>query len=383
MNNLHINRRPNILFRALLVFLIINVPCTAQIVPFYPVEIFFNPCGYTNRLPGCKPDLYSTFSSVKVVLNKDLPSPEKFANTVSFVGNLELYHDITKSRDYTPLSLNPAIRTHLFLSDIFTPGLELNGNLEFLPGTDGDTNTINIKNYRLRIRPFTYLAVAPNILLQQMATFGISKNSDSTQMIFGKDPKMVFRDYYVLKYDLTFIYFTPFHTRIFLAPYGFYNQFEDLPARSEDGTPDYNNPKLREAGFGCAIGFRYQTFTWGFTEGVFEVERNTDLIYDANSYTKLKFNTKWENQYFTERFGYLVMFDWIRHISKNFATGFPDETNLTGELGQLEIRGDVMIILNLNRNVSLRPEFDLIYKTMPGNIKFTKFRYWMHLHILF
>ncbi len=356
----------------------------SQIVPFYPIEIFFNPCGYTNQLPGCKPELYTTFSSLKVVLNKDLPSPERWSNTIAFVGNLELYHDITKSRDYTPFSLNPVLRTHFFANDIFTPSLELNGNFEFLPGTDQNGNTFNIKNYRFRIRPFVYFIISPNLLFQQMATYGISKNSDRTRMKFGKDSfHMVWRDYYLLKYEATFIYFTKFHTRIFLAPFCFYNRFEDIPARSRDGTPNYLNPKLRENGFGCALGFRYQTFTWGFTEAVFEYEKNNDLIYDANSYTKLKFNTKWENQYFTERFGYLVMFDFIRHISKNFATGFPDETNLTGGLGQTEIRGDVMAIINLNRNVSVRPEFDLIYKKMPGGGKFQKYRYWLHLHIMF
>ncbi len=409
MNNKWIKGAVNYFLHTFILFLLIIVPSIGQVVPFYPVEFFFNPCGFTNSLPGNKPELYSSFSSVKVVLDKDLPSTEKLSNTISFVGNLELFHSISRSRDYTPMLLNPVIRTQIFAGDVFTPGLELNGNLEFLPGVDDSGNIYNVKNYRFRIRPFSYFIVTPNLIFKQIATFGISKNSGSTRKAFGSnvvytdtidtiigtdtitgkkatnstDYQMISEDYNIIRYDATFIYLTGFNTRIFLVPYCFNNRFYDLPARSADGSPDINNPKLRERGFGFALGFRYSTFSWGYIEAAFEYERNRDLIYDANSYTKLKIGTKWENQYFTERFGYFLMFDWIRHISKNFATGFPEGSDFTGVLGQLEIRGDIMAILNINRNVSVRPEFDLIYKKMSEDRIFKKFRYWMHLHVLF
>ena len=159
----------------------------SQIVPYYPVEVFFNPCGYTNSLPGCKPELYTTFSSLKVVLTKDLPSTQRLANTINFIGNVELYHNITRSRDYTPFSLNPALRMHFFANDIFTPCLEINGNMEFLPGLDLNSNIFRYTNYRLRIRPFFYLIVMQNMILQQIFTYGISNNTAKTAMNNTKD----------------------------------------------------------------------------------------------------------------------------------------------------------------------------------------------------
>lgn len=361
--------------------LFFSISCFAQILHYYPFVVFFNPCGYTNSLPGCNPDLYTTFSSVKLALNKELLFKERLSNSLSFVGNLELYHNITKARDYNPISLNPALRTHFFANDIFTPGLELTANIEFFPGIDLNGNTINYTNYRFRVRPFHYLIMTPNIILEQIATFGISKNSDGTRMQFGSNTELIFRDYYIIKYEAKAIYLTPFRTRVFFIPYCFFNQFEDMPARSADGSPDINNPKLRETGFGCAFGLRYSTNIWGYTEGAFEFEKNIDEIFDANSYYKLKFNFISENQFLIGPFGYFIMFEWIKHISESFSTGFIKESNLVGELGQQEIRVDIMPIFNLNRNVSIRPEFDFIYRKLSGNRIFKKFRYQMHLHV--
>lgn len=364
--------------------------CWAQIVPFYPVEIFFNPVGYTNSTFMNKAEDYTTFSSLKVVLSKDLPAPPKMANTISLIGNLIQYHDITKARDYIPFSLNPVLRTHLFLNDLFTPSLELNGVIEYLPGTDSLARSgFKYTNYRLRVKPFFYLAMTPNIIHEQTATFGISKNSHKTLMMFKEKegnkqvPRLVSRDYTILKYEIKFIYLTPFHTRAFLVPYCYYNSFSDVRARSKEGEAFYDNPKLKETGGGAALGLRYMTFTWGYTEGVVEFEYNHDLVYDANSYYKIKFSMKSENQYLTERFGYILALDWIKHISKNFAQGFSDQSGILGELGQIEFRADAMLILNLNRNVSIRPEFDYVFKNFAsGTPNMNKYRYWLHLHIL-
>ena len=354
-----------------------------QLVPYYPVEIFFNPCGYTNTIPGNKPGLYTTFSSLKMVLNKDLPSTARIANTVNFVGNVELYHDITKSRDYTPFSINPVLKTHFFANDIFTPCLEINGNLEMLPGLDLNGNVFRYTNYRLRIRPFHYLMITPNVIFQQIFTYGFSYNTDKTAMLSKNDvPEKVSRDYQILRYEAIAIYLSPFHTRIFLAPFYFNNQYDDI-SLSKDGKIDKNQPKLREVGYGCALGLRYKTFTWGYTEGALEVERNNDVSNGANTYTKLKFSTKWENQYFTERFGYLVGFDIMKHFFERTITNFITGTIDDMQLGRLEIRLDVMPIVNINRNVSLRPEFDLYYKDIPGKNDTKKFRYWLHIHVLF
>lgn len=374
-----------IFFLKSILIIFIAIRCQGQIVPYYPIEVFFNPCGYTNTLPGCKPDLYSTFSSLKVVMTKDLPSLPRLANTIDFIGNVELYHNITKSRNYTPFSINPALKMHFFANDVFTPCLEINGSVEFLPGLDLNRNIFRYTNYRLRIRPFHYFIATPNLILQQIFTYGISYNTDKTAML-NKDGALerVSRDYYLFKYEATMIYLTPFQTRIFLAPYCFQNQYDDI-ALANDGKIDKNRPKLREVGFGCALGLRYKTFTWGYTEGVVEVERNMDVSDSTNTYTKVKFSAKWENQYFTERFGYLLGFDIMKHYFKqtnriyNFQATTIDET----ERGRLEMRVDIMPIININRNVSLRPEFDLYYKDIPGTNDMKKFRYWLHLHVMF
>ncbi len=356
---------------------------SAQVVPFYPVEIFFCPAGYTNNLPGNKPELYSSFSSLKVVLNKDLPSSERFSNTVSLITNIIKYHNTTKSRDYHPFSLNPVLTSHFFATDIFTMGLDLAGNVEFLPGLDLDRNTFNYQNYRFRVRPFHYVILHPNLIFQQAFTYGISHNTDKTARLNVNDKlEMVSNDYSILKYEFKTIYLSKFHTRFFFIPYYFRTQYSDVSINAIKKI-DNTVPKLNEEGFGLTVGMRYMTFTWGFAEGSFEFERNFDMINDGNSYTKLKFNAKWENQYFTERFGYLLMFDLIRHVSEGDITDFKALSDTYQELGQLELRADVMPIFNLNRNVSLRPEFDCVYRNFTDKPNTIKYRYWLHLHVLF
>lgn len=366
----------------------------AQIVPFYPVEIFFCPAGRTNMIPGNDITLYSTFSSLKVILNKDLPAMPKFSNTIALVANLIKYHDLNFARDYHPFSLAPTLTTHFFATDIFTLGLDLLGNYEYLPGfkkkpvpppnaDTAGTEVFNYMNTRFRIRPFHYAIISPNIILQQVFTYGRSYNNEKVLKNGKKGPVYVKNDYSIIRYDLKAIYLTKFNTRMFLIPYYFKTQYFDI-AVDENGVIDTTLAKLRETGFGFTFGMRYMTFTWGYAEGAFEIERNFDLAYGGNDYLKLKVNAKWENQYFTERFGYLLMFDFIRHIAQNPISDFKTNTDkLDNNLGQYEIRGDIMPIFNLNRNISIRPEFDLVYRNYRGDRKNSiKYRYWLHLHIL-
>lgn len=386
-----------------------TIEINAQIVPYYPVEIFFCPAGYTNNLPGCDPNLYTTFSSLKVVLNKDLPSPERFSNTIALIANIIKYHNMTKSKSYHPLSLNPVLTTHFFATETFTLGIDIVGNMEFLPGMEIDPevannveynlqqnpelasefqinnyiNTFNYQNYRFRIRPFHYVILTPNFIMQNIFTYGRSYNSDKVARINSQNKfEQVSNDYWIIRYELNTIYFTKFHTRIFLIPYYYKTQYYDI-AINENRQLDKTLPKLREDGFGCTIGIRYMTFRWGFAEGAFEYERNIDMTNGGNSYTKLKFNAKWENQYFTERFGYLVIFDLIKYISEGDVFDFKGNTNLDPKFGQLEIRADVMPIFNINRNVSIRPELDIVYREYTDGQNTMKYRYWLHLHILF
>ena len=350
----------------------------AQIVPNYPTEVFLGFVGYTNALPGCAPDVYTPFSSVKVVLQQDLPSTERLANIINFVGSYERYLNTTRAHDYHPLLLNPVLRSYFFTNDIFTVGLEINGTLESLPATDEAGETFANPNYRLRFIPFHYLVATPNLIVQELLTLGFSRNADKTWI--GTGAARI--DYNILKYEAKLTYLTTFHTRLFLASFVFSNQYTDLPARSADGTADMQNPKLRETGYGAATGLRYSTFRWGIVESVLEYEQNTDEVFGANTYSKFKFNAKWENQYFTERFGYTLIVDYIRHVSDKYATGFGEETQLYETLARQEYRGDIMLILNLNRNVSIRPEFDILYRDLPGDRTYLKYRYWLHLHVL-
>ncbi len=296
----------------LVLFSMFCITLNAQIVPFYPVEIFFCPVGYTNSLPGCNPNLYTTFSSLKVILTKDLPYLNKISNNITFVTNIIKYHNFTQTRNYHPLSFNPTLTTHFFGSDIYTLGLDMIGDLEFLPriNYESDLNhslirNFNFINYRFRVRPFHYVILTPNLILQQLFTFGRSYNSH-TQLRQNSDNKLqsVSNDYSIFRADLKAIYFTKFHTRLFLVPYYFKTQYFDI-AINKKKLIDKKLPKLREEGFGCTIGLRYMTFTWGVAEAAFEFEKNIDKTEGGNSYIKLKFSTKWENQYFTERFGYL------------------------------------------------------------------------------
>ncbi len=354
----------------------------SQVVPFYPIELFFCPVGYTNNIPGNPIGNYNTFSSFKMVLNKDLPAPERFSNTISIVSNIIKYHDVTKAVDYHPFALSPILTTHFFATDIFTLGMDVVGDVEFLPGTNSGGSTFSYQNYRFRLRPFHYLIVTPSLIAQQVFTYGRSFNSDESARLNSDDQlELISNDYTIMKYQLKSIYFTKFHTRIFLIPYFFITQYHDI-AINKQKKIDRSLQKLREEGYGLTFGMRYMTFTWGFAEGSFEVERNVDKATGGNTYTKIKLNAKWENQYFTERFGYLFSFDFIRHISDDNLLDLKNQFDGDPQLGRIELRGDIMPIFNVNRNVSIRPEFDIIYRDFTDRPSVTKYRYWLHLHVL-
>lgn len=355
--------------------------CRGQLIPYFPIEISFNPCGVTSTVPG-DPGSYTSLSTLKMVLFKEMISTTRFSNSLGFDGVLDFYHDISKARDYTPVYTNATSRSMFFINDIFSLGIELIGNLVTQPGTRNGS-LFNLINYRARIRPFHYVVLTPNLLLQEVATIGISKHSDSTEVEVAPGTRIpLLKDYNLFKFEINAIYFTPFKARIFLAPYVFHNQYIELLARSEDGSPNENNPKLREQGIGCALGVRYSTQALGFSEIAFEYERNTDKIFDANSYTKLKVHIRSENQFVNDRIGYSVMAIYTAHISKNFSTGFGDETNMTGELGQKELILDIIPMFNFNRFLSFRPEYEFVYRDISGpNYKRSLFRIQIHVRL--
>ena len=369
----------NFLIFALFLTLLNATFCRGQLIPYFPVEISFNPFGVTNTVPG-DPGSSTSLSSLKVVLFKEIISTAYFSNSLNFDGVLDFYHDISKARDYTPVYTNASTRSMFFINDIFTLGIELIENVVTQPGVRKGS-LFNVINYRTRIRPFHYVVLTPNLLLQEAATIGLSRYSDSTEVEVAPGTRMpILKDYNLFKFEMNAIYFTPFKTRIFLAPYVFHNQYMELPARSEDGTPDENNPKLREQGIGCALGVRYSTKAIGFSEAAFEYEYNTDKIFDANSYTKLKVQIRSENQFVNDRFGYSVMAIYTAHISKNFSTGFGDDTNMSGKLGQRELIFDIIPMYNFNRFLSFRPEYEFVYQDVSGpNYRRSLFRIQIHV----
>ncbi|MCU0608590.1 MAG: hypothetical protein MUF22_02330 [Chitinispirillaceae bacterium] len=341
----------------------------AQYVPFYPIEIYFSPLGTTNNLPGANPDRYALFSAAKIILEKDLPAPEKFANSLSFIGNIEHYNGSTEARTYFPLMANPVLRSHYFMTDIVTFGTEINGTYEQYPDVSRK-NTAAYDNYKLRLRPFLYVIPTPASIVKLMATIGASRNSDNA----GKD-------YDLFKYELTTILLGKFNTRYFLVPYAYTDQYYNLPARSSGGIVNLQNPNLTERGFGITAGARHGSFKYGYSEAAVEYEHNSDLVFGANNYHKLKLTTRWENQYFTERYGFLIMADYVHYESSNDIYSFPDPSRANEPLAQDEIIGDVMFILNLNRNVSLRPEYIIINKSFSNSYNYNKHRYALNLHV--
>jgi hypothetical protein len=343
----------------------------AQYVPFFPTEIYFSPLGFTNNLPGCDPKLNAGFSAIKLILDKDLPSTKKLANSFSFIGNFEHYLDYTKARGYFPLMLNPTLRSHFFCTEIFTVGFIASGDYELYPDIDKSGNAICYNHFELKMQPFFYVIPTPNTIVKVLISAKGGRNSSNAG-----------QDYNLFRYEVTGIYLTTRNTRVFLVPYLYNDRYLNLPARSADGSLNAKNPNLREQGYGCALGLRHGSFKWGYSEGAFEYERNTDVIYDANSYQKFKGSVRFQNQYIAKKYGYALSFDYTRYLSKNAIYGFQSATQLNERLGQIEIVGDVMLIYNLNRNVSLRPEYTKLYKNVIKTYRYDKDRVALTLHVL-
>lgn len=382
------------------VILLWTLPLWAAYAQFYPIEIFINPVGVENQVPGSPSEDYSTFSALRISLNKDLPSNKKISNKFILSGSSQWYHQAGKERDFFPFYINPIVRSHFFLSDIVTAGIELNGHFESLYGIDLpdiakyiDTVSVNgdlfssgsvaapplrmLYNRRGRAIPFFYIALTPDLLMYNAFTFG---NSAFTKETFSK-LGMIKNDYNILKAESKFIYFSPIHIRFFIAPYVYKNNYLYRTARSAEGLEDINNPLLREEGFGSSFGARYSTFRWGYIEFQTELEKNIDKIFGSNNYKKVLVSLKLENQYFTERFGYIISADFTRHFFTNYVTSSDPSDSDTGRKADKVARVDVMPIINFSRNVSLRPQYDMTYKKDEDGSK-KKHRFWLHLHFL-
>ncbi len=336
-------------------------PCTAQVIPYFPVEISFSPCGVSNQIPA-QPNDVSTISSLRMVFFKEPLTTRRVSSSISFDGVLDFYHNLAKTRNYNPLYTNAVSNTMLFVNDIFTLGTEVIGNVVTEVGTDKNNTIFNQFNYRARVRPFFFVVLTPDLILKEYTTIGMSRYGHKTKV--PGVPYPIKKDYDIYKAELNLIYFTPFKTRIFLSPYLYTNRYYEL-FKSND-TLMATMPALREEGIGCALGFLYTTPGWGFSMAAFEYERNVDKISGANNYHKLKAYTKWENIFLTDRLGYSIGLFWTSHMAdkEGNATGFGDNTNPTGELGQNELIIDIMPNFNFNKFLSIRPEYEFIYRDL-------------------
>lgn len=342
----------------------------AQYVPYFPTEVYFSPIGYTNNIPGCKPQFGAAFSSVRIIVDKDLPSTEKLSNTINFTGNIERYLDFTQSRGYFPLLASPVLRSQYFCTDILTLGMEINGDYELYPGADNIGNSTSYNHYQLQATPFLYIIPTPNSIAKVSVNTGAYRNSSKLG-----------QDYDLYKYDVEMIFLASHNTRFFLDPFVFNDAYYNLPARSADGTDNSRNPNLMERGYGCAFGLRQGSFVFGYTEAAFEYEKSNDMVYDANTYQKFKLSLRFQNQFIAKKYGYLVALDGTRYYSKNNIYGFPEASRTTEQLGQMEFVGDLMFIYNINRNFSLRPEYTKIYKDVVNSYKYDKDHFALTLHL--
>jgi hypothetical protein len=286
--------------------------------------------------------------------------------------------DITLARDYHPMSLNPVLRNYYFLNDIFTLGLEINGNLESIPSYDEQGNVNAIWNRRLRITPFHFAIAHPNFILQESFTLGFSRNSGKSFF----EGHMLRNDYDIFRYELKAMYLTKYHFSLFVMPYLYSNRYLELPARSSDGIIKLENPKLNEKGLGAALGLKYHTFKLGIWELVSEYLKNRDKVFGANSYHMWKSRISCENPYFTGFFGYYFRLEGAYYVSGRMVTHFDEVIKERGELAQAEYFGDIMLIFYINKNVSIRPEYDVIFRKYRERGNLSKFRFWFNLHIV-
>jgi hypothetical protein len=294
------------------------------------------------------------------------------------VGTYERYLDITPARNYHPLSLNPVLRSYFFANDILTLGMELNANLESFPETDSSAHITPVYNGRVRFIPYHYLIVHPNMIIREEATFGFSRNSLQVKY----ENYLLYNDYDIVRYGSTLILLCPYQIKLYCSPYFYQNRYGELPARSKDGSFNLDNPRLKERGKGIALGLRQHSFRWGIPELAFEYLSNRDIIFGANDYLQWKVVLGWENQYFSKRFGYNMRMERSQYDAKRSAIGLNQVTRTYGSLAQVEYFADAVLVINWNRNISLRPEYDCVYQLVSQKNTFFKSRYWLNIHLL-
>ena len=352
----------------------------SQIVPFYPIEIYFTPVGLTSSAPTMTTARYIPFSYAKCFLTRDLFNTPLWSQTIDINANFGMYQTITDSRDYFPFFTKASLQTNFFINEIFTMGIEEICSVENLPGISKYMYLFSYKNVLLNTRPFLYLMVTPNIILQHRGTFIVSKNYQYRSVAL-KQPN----DYMLNKIEVIAIYLTTFNTRIFVSPYLFTNRYLFLSAPNQNGSKSELNPMLQEQGFGICSGIKYEKVEWGFLECSVEYEKNQDIIFGGNTYQKYKIGAAWENQFYRERFGYFFAADFTYYRFYNpFSAIDPKKTNQSEpnfDLNQLEYKFDTMLMYNINRNISLRPEYDFFIRKKKGDKQTLKNRFWFHLHI--
>ncbi|MGM0461675.1 MAG: hypothetical protein ACQEQ4_04565 [Fibrobacterota bacterium] len=381
------------------ILLSLAVSLHAQYAAFYPTEIYIGLAGLQNQVPGENADEFFPFSSLRLVLNEDLPGPKFMDTKFSFDGGMEKFHHIGRHRGYTPIYVNPKITAHFFPADVVTAGVEFNVNYEtlfaldlshtdsgasggsldpFYPDIQQNTNVVeSLYDLRGRIIPFVYIAVTPDLLLYSALTTGRSSYSQPVDRGFGAYKN----DYTIYKVEAKSIYLTPFNMRFFVSPYIYRNTYTELPARDADGLPDPKNPLLREDGAGAAFGVRSDSYRWGYVELQGEIESNRDRIFGANNYQKIFASIKAENQYFTDLFGYIAGVEYTDFSFDGIVTTTETDDGEDGILADETYRLDLMTIFNLNRVMSIRPQYDMIYKNVTDN-ETVKHRFWCHFHLL-
>ncbi len=252
------------MFREIIILIQINIVFIgisfSQVVPNFPPEVTLGFFGYTNCIPGCDPNNFSMFSFSKISIQQDLPSTERLANVFNFLGTYERYLDAMLSRDYHPLYLNPILRSYFFANDIFTLGMEINGIVQSVPGTNEKGKISAIYNKKVRFIPYHYLVVHPKLIVQERLGYGVSRNSGKSSY----QGNMLSSDYDIMRYEMRLIYLAPYNIKVFMSPFGFSNKYYEIPAASRDGSFNKNNPTLREKGGGLAAGLRYSSFRWGY-----------------------------------------------------------------------------------------------------------------------
>lgn len=354
------------------------LPASAQIVPYYPPEVWFGVIGYTNNLPGESPDTYTPFSSVRFSYHRQFLSYGKFTNTLLTYGSYERYLNATRSRNYHPLSLNPILTTYYAANDILTLGVELDGQLRSIPGAHDDGEVFAVYDRHIRATPFHCLVAHPNVIVGERLTYVRCSVTDRTWYYVGE----FLTDFDMLRYEAPVTVLTPLHLRLLLRPYLYDIRYREIPARGPDGDIAEGNPLLHENGIGMALGLKYYHYRLGTPELAVELERNNDRVYGCNDYTKFRVRAAWENQYFTSLFGYKLAYQYTRIDAATSVVGFDDTDNSLGELWQNEHLLDLILILNINRNVSVRPEYDMRYQLLPKRDPHVKHRFWLNIHII-